>query len=245
MGAQPPSARILGSLWSSPVEPALAELLPRTWEEVAALRQRLAAHLDRAPRRLEGRVDPAAIVRGEIVAMGPGSVIEAGAVVHESCRLVLGANSRLRSTSLVRDEVVIGRDCSIGAYCEVARSLMLDRTALGHWVFVGDSVLGADNMLAGAVFIANSSLHAGRTIRIAVHGAKLDTGVDHLGMLSGDGVRFGASVLVTPGAIVMPGLTLPPGVVLHGVVDRPRASALMERFQQQWCRDPGETPDTT
>ena len=225
---------LLASLWQRPADDPVSDLLPNRWDEVFSLRDRLKDYLDRCPRRLHGTIDPAAIVRGEIVSMGPGSVIEAGAVVHESCRLVLGANSRLRSTSLARDEVVVGSDCLIGAYCELARCIVGSRTATGHWVFVGDSVLGANNMLAGAVFIANTTLREGRTIRVSTPEGEIDSGRTHLGMLSGDGVRFGAQVLVSPGTVVHPGLIVPPGSVLQGIVDEGRTRALMAQFRTAW-----------
>jgi hypothetical protein len=44
-----------------------------------------------APLHMKGTIDPAALVRGKIVSMGEGSVIEAGAMIHHSCRLILGA----------------------------------------------------------------------------------------------------------------------------------------------------------
>jgi NDP-sugar pyrophosphorylase family protein len=202
------------------------------------MRARLRQYLDSAPRRNEGSVDPQAIVRGEIVQLGPGSVVEAGAIVHESCRLALGANSRLRAGSLVRDEVVIGADCTIGAYCEVARSLLLPGTALGHWVFVGDSVIGADNMLAGAVFVANSMLDEGKTVGVHLSSGRWDSGLTHMGTLSGDGVRFGGSVLCCPGAVVLPGVRVAPRSVVHGLLDQARAASQMEAFVDRWCRIP-------
>ncbi len=229
-----PSAAVLGTLWKRPDDDAFAELLPTTWEQAFALSERLRAHVDAAPRRLEGTVDSAAIVRGEIVSMGPGSVIEAGAIVHESCRLVLGQGSRLRSTSLVRDDVVIGPGCLVGAYCELARAILGAGTALGHWVFVADSILGADSMLGGAAFLANSALTKGRTIRVSTPEMRFDSKCLHLGVLSGDGVRFGVQALASPGTIIAPGLEVPPRVVLNGYVDAARIKVLRRRFMNEW-----------
>lgn len=229
-----PGAEVLGSLWARPADEAFAGLLPSSWEEVFSLQARLRDYVDRCPRRLEGRIDAAAVVRGEVVSMAPGSVIEAGAIVHESCRLVLGEGSCLRSTSLVRDDVVIGPGCLVGAYCELARAVLGARTALGHWVFVADSIVGADNMLGGAVFIANSALSKGRTIRVSTPEKRFDSGCTRLGMLSGDGVRFGVQALVSPGAILAPGLEVPPRVVLNGYVDAAETRRLMRRFMAEW-----------
>ena len=114
-------------------------------------------------------------------------------------------------------------------HCEVARSLLLSRTLLGHYVYVADSILGRDVMVAGYVGIANTTLGQG-AVKLQSGPVRIDSGRSHLGALVGDGVRFGASSLVCPGCIVAPGLTLPPAVVLHGTIDRARRERLMRRF---------------
>src|SRR5262249_40937230 len=101
---------LIRSLWSGPFEAALADLLPTDPQRLAAFYDRLRAYVAGVPRLLAGTIDPAACVQGEIVSMGPGSLIEAGAIVHRSCRLVLGANSVVRAGAVLRDEVVVGPD---------------------------------------------------------------------------------------------------------------------------------------
>jgi UDP-3-O-[3-hydroxymyristoyl] glucosamine N-acyltransferase len=59
--------------------------------------------------------------------MGVDSHIESGAVIHKSCRLILGARSVVRAGAVLRDEVVVGSDCLVGAHCEVVRSVLLGR----------------------------------------------------------------------------------------------------------------------
>jgi UDP-3-O-[3-hydroxymyristoyl] glucosamine N-acyltransferase len=174
-------------------------------------------------------------VRGEIVSMGEGSVIEAGAVIHESCRLVLGPGSRIRAGAVLRGEVVVGAECLIGVHCEVFRSLLLGpRTQLGHFVLLADSVVGADVSVAGNVVFASSMVKGGRTVSLKHGGRKIETGRSHLGALVGDGVRLGASTTLCPGCMVTPGLDLPPAVVLHGTIDAPRRAALMRKFLADW-----------
>jgi NDP-sugar pyrophosphorylase family protein len=229
---------VLRSLWRPPEEARLAELLPRDGAALAGFHSRLQAYIRATPRRAAGFVDHAAIVRGEIVDQGPDSVIEAGAIVHESCRLVLGAGSRVRSGAVLRDEVVIGPRCQIGVHCEVTRTVIVGpETYLGHYVFAGDSIVGGHAMLAGNVFIANTKIAASRTVEVRLGSARLDSGRDHLGALVGDRVKFGASTTLCPGCIVLPGLSLPPGVVLHGTIDGARRAALMRRFRRSWAAD--------
>jgi len=225
------------SLWTIPPESPLAELLPRDAETLRDFYPRLRDYVSRAPRVRAGAIDPAAIVQGDIISMGEGSTIEAGAIVHSSCRLVLGARSSVRAGALLRDEVVVGDDCLVGAHCEVVRSVLVGPgTLLGHFIYLADSIVGRDVNIAGNVWVANTTIKGSTagTIPIAFRGEKIDSGRTHLGMLAGDGVRFGASTTVCPGCIVLPGLQLPPSVTLYGTIDAARRHALMKHFFKTW-----------
>jgi UDP-3-O-[3-hydroxymyristoyl] glucosamine N-acyltransferase len=226
---------LIRSLWTGAPELPLAELLPTDPESLGNFYQRLREQVAAAPRVCAGFVDPAACVQGEIVAMGPGSVIEAGAIIHRSCRLILGANSVVRAGAVLRDEVVVGPDSMVGVHCEVVRSLLLGpSTQLGHFVYLADSILGGHVMVAGNTWVANRTVGQADTIALIYDGHRVDSGRSHLGVLVGDGVRFGASTTVCPGCIVLPGLTLPPSVTLEGVIDGRRRRLLMRHFSTTW-----------
>ena len=221
-------------LWTAPAEPA-ARILPRDAQTLSGFYAALQQLVADAPRRVLGRIDPAAIVRGEIVSMGRDSVIEAGAIVHESCRLILGPGSRVRSGAVLRDEVVVGADCLIGVQCEVVRSVILGpATYVGHFVFLADSILGREVNVAGNVVTANTPVRPGRGVNLRYRGERIDSGRSHLGVLAGDGVRLGASTTICPGCVITPGLALPPHVVLYGTIDAVRREALMRRFFTEW-----------
>lgn len=226
---------LLGTLWTRPTGDPLAALLPRDPDTLADFYPRLQKFVTVAPRRIGGTVDPAAIVRGDIVSMGPGSVIEAGAVIHESCRLVLGPRSRIRSGAVLRDEVVVGADSLIGVHCEVFRSVLLGpRSLVGHFSLVADSIIGREVFVSGNVIFASSAQPKGRTVNLKYRGAKIDSRRTHLGALVGDGVQLGASTTLCPGCIVAPGLVLPPHVVLYGTIEARQRASLMQRFFEAW-----------
>ncbi len=227
-------ASALRALWPSVTDAPLRELLPRDLESLRDFYPRFQQFVGNAPRKLEGTIDPAAIVRGDIISMGPGSVIEAGAIVEKSCRLILGPNCRVRGGSLLRDEVVAGADVLIGSHCDVARSVLLDGAALGHSIVFNDSIAGARSLLSAFIGTANTHLTPKKEITIRTATGNVPTGRTYFGALLGDGVRIGSSAALSPGTIVLPELTIPSGAVLIGIIDAARRTQLMHDFFERW-----------
>lgn len=226
---------LLSGLWQSATDERLRAILPHDLQSLTDFYPKLQDYVRSAPRRIEGSIDPAATVRGEIVSMGPGSIIEPGAVIQESCRLILGAGSSVRSGAVLRDEVVVGDDCMIGVHCEIVRSVILGpATALGHNVFLGDSIVGARALLSAYLAFANVQIRPGAGVSMRLNEEKVETGRTKLGALVGDDVRIGASTTVCPGTIIAPGLLFPPGQVLVGYVDQARRDRLVSRFFERW-----------
>lgn len=228
-------AAALGALWPSVSDERVRALLPRDLDALRDFYPRLQQFVSDTPRRLEGSIDPAAIVRGDIISMARGSVIEAGAIVDQSCRLILGARSRVRAGAILRDEIVAGDDCLIGAHCDLARSVLLGpRTAFGHSIVFNDGIAGADVLLSAFIGAANTHITPGKEIAIRTRAGRAATGRTYLSALLGDGVRIGSNATLSPGTIVMPQLTIPAAAVLIGIIDAARRDELMRDFFQRW-----------
>jgi hypothetical protein len=76
--ASPSVFDLLGTLWDASCEEPFADLLPRDRESLARFYERLRAFVESMPGAAQGRIDPGACVEGEIVSMGPGSVMCSG-----------------------------------------------------------------------------------------------------------------------------------------------------------------------
>lgn len=126
------------------------------------------------------------------------AIIKGPAIISAHC--FIGANAYLRG-GLFLDEHV-----SIGPACEVKTSFLFAHSALGHFNFVGDSVLGASvNLEAGAVVANHYNERADKKVCVTVDGTRRETGVSKFGALIGDDCKIGANAVLSPGTVLPPG----------------------------------------
>src|SRR5690348_11757830 len=72
----------------------------------------------------------------------PDAVVEQGAVVKPPA--VIGSGCFVAAHAYLRGGVVLGDRVTVGPGVEIKSSLIGPGTALAHFNFVGDSILGAD-----------------------------------------------------------------------------------------------------
>jgi NDP-sugar pyrophosphorylase family protein len=125
----------------------------------------------------------------------PDAVIEPGAMLKPP--VVIGAGCFIAAHAYLRGGVVLGDGVSVGLGVEVKSSLIGPGSALAHFNFIGDSILGADVNLEAGVVIANH------------WNERPDAGRIKFGALIGDHCRIGANAVLSPGTILKPGTVVP------------------------------------
>jgi len=129
-----------------------------------------------------------AIVEEHVILKGP-IIISAGCFI--------GAHAYLRNGVFLSDKVTVGPGC------EIKSSLVFSNTALAHFNFVGDSIIGSFvNMEAGAVIANHYNERKDKSITIVVNGQPVETGQTKFGALIGDHVKIGANAVLSPGTIL-------------------------------------------
>ena len=125
----------------------------------------------------------------------PDAIVEPGAVVKPP--VAIGARCFVAAHAYLRGGVVLGDGVTIGPGVEVKSCLVGRGSALAHFNFIGDSILGAGvNLEAGAV--------------VANHwNERPDAGRRKFGALIGDRCRIGANAVLSPGTILAPGTVVP------------------------------------
>lgn len=126
------------------------------------------------------------------------AIVKGPAIISKNC--FVGANCYLRGG------VFLGESVSLGPGCEVKTSFIFPHSALGHFNFAGDSIIGSHvNMEAGSVIANHYNERKDKTIFLMIDGKPYASGVTKFGALVGDHTKIGANAVLSPGTILTPG----------------------------------------
>ena len=126
------------------------------------------------------------------------NVIFKGAVIV-SAKCFIGAHA------YIRGGVFFGEQCVVGPGCEVKSAAIMKNSALAHFNFVGDSLIGSGvNMEAGSIIANHFNEREDKTIYGMIDGKKTMLGVIKFGAVVGDNSKIGANAVLTPGTILAP-----------------------------------------
>lgn len=142
-------------------------------------------------------------IAGE-VAIHRTARVETGAILKGP--LVIGAGCFIASHAYLRGGVFLASEVTIGPGCEVKASFIGPGSALAHFNFVGDSIVGSGvNLEAGAVIANHWNEREDKSISVVVDGSLVATHTEKFGALVGDGARIGANAVLSPGTLLSPG----------------------------------------
>lgn len=123
------------------------------------------------------------------------TILKGTIIISEGC--FVGAHA------YIRGGVFLGNQSLIGPGCEVKSSIILKNSALAHFNFVGDSLVGSMvNMEAGSVIANHYNERNDKTITVLIDGNKTQINVIKFGALVGDHTRIGANAVLSPGTIL-------------------------------------------
>ena len=160
---------------------------------------------------IEGSVSDRATIEGRLV-LGAGSRILPGVYIEGN--VVIGRNCKIGPNCYLRGSTAIGDGCHVGQSVEIMNCILMDKVAVGHLSYVGDSILGARTNLGAGTITANFR-HDGGSHRSMVQGQLLDTGRRKFGAILGDDVHTGIHTSLYPGRKLWPGTSTLPGTVVQ------------------------------
>ncbi|KKR32470.1 MAG: Transferase, LpxA family [Candidatus Falkowbacteria bacterium GW2011_GWF2_39_8] len=140
--------------------------------------------------------------------------------------IAIHKTAKIEEGVILKDAVIIGKDCFIGAGAylrggvfldenvvvgpksEIKASFIFRKSRIAHFNFIGNSIIGEDvNFEAGAVIANyfNEREEGKKEIKSMLENKIVNTGTEKFGALVGDGSRIGANAVLNPGSILLPG----------------------------------------
>jgi NDP-sugar pyrophosphorylase family protein len=137
------------------------------------------------------------------IAIHISAKIEEGVIIKGPA--IISPNCFIAAHAYLRGGVFIGDSVTIGPGCEIKTSIILANSALAHFNFAGDSLIGSFvNMEAGSVIANHYNEREQKEITVFVDGKSILTGSHKFGALIGDHTKIGANAVLSPGTILAP-----------------------------------------
>ncbi len=151
----------------------------------------------------------------KISGLGPDYKIFNNVAIHESVIIdshailkgpaIISAHCFVGAHSYLRGGVFLDEYVSLGPGCEVKTSFIFSHTALAHFNFVGDSIVGSRvNLEAGAIIANHFNEREDKTIFVLLDGKRFAADGQKFGALVGDGTKIGANAVLSPGTVLQP-----------------------------------------
>lgn len=119
--------------------------------------------------------------------------------------IIIAGGCFIGAHAYIRGGVFVGEKSVIGPGCEVKSSLIMSGSALAHFNFVGDSLIGSYvNMEAGSIIANHYNERLDKTIYVMINKKKTTIDVTKFGALVGDHSKIGANAVLSPGTILNP-----------------------------------------
>ncbi len=162
--------------------------------------------------RLPHRISRGAKIGKGVILVGK-MIIEEGATIYENAVIkgpaYIGRNVLVGNDALVREGTSLEEDSRVGAFSEIKDSIFFPHSSLGSG-FIASSIIGENCRLAHGFISANRRFDR-QTIKVKVKGNKVDTGLDDLGVIMGEGVQAGIGVGTMPGVTIGQKVKIGPG----------------------------------
>ncbi len=163
---------------------------------------------------IKGKVDDRANVGPEVY-VAEGAMVEAFATIQGPAWI--GSGTTVRAGAYLRNNVIIGDDCTLGNSSEFKNCLLFNKCEVPHFNYVGDSILGYRAHLGAGVICSNVRLDR-TSVKLSLDGEVIDTGLRKFGALVGDATEVGCNSVLTPGTILGRGCILYPNTHWKGVL---------------------------
>lgn len=138
------------------------------------------------------------------VAIHKTAIVESGAILKAP--VIISEKCMIAAHAYLRGGVYLLASSRIGPGCEIKSSIIFCNSAIAHFNFIGDSLIGNNvNFEAGSIIANHYNEKENKEITLSFEGEMIYTGSQKFGALVGDHCRIGANAVLSPGTILQPG----------------------------------------
>jgi UDP-N-acetylglucosamine diphosphorylase / glucose-1-phosphate thymidylyltransferase / UDP-N-acetylgalactosamine diphosphorylase / glucosamine-1-phosphate N-acetyltransferase / galactosamine-1-phosphate N-acetyltransferase len=136
-----------------------------------------------------------------------GVAIHRSAVIEQNVVLkgpvIIGKNCFIAANAYIREGVFLAASVKIGPASEIKQSIIFPGTAMAHFNYIGNSIVGRNvNFEAGSIAANHYNEREERSIPVLYDSQIVETGVEKFGSLIGDHSKIGANAVLSPGTIL-------------------------------------------
>jgi NDP-sugar pyrophosphorylase family protein len=138
------------------------------------------------------------------IAIHKTAVIESNVILKPP--VIIGPKCFIGANAYVRGGVWLTDHVTIGTGCEIKSSAIFPNSAIAHFNFIGDSIIGRDiNFEAGSITANHYNERKDKSIFVSYNGQIIEAKTQKFGAIVGDHSKIGANAVLSPGTILSKG----------------------------------------
>ena len=135
------------------------------------------------------------------IAIHKTAIVEKNAILKAP--LIIEENCFVAANACLRNGVFLSKNVKIGMGVEIKSSIILNNSAVAHFNFIGDSIIGENvNFEAGSITANHFNERENKEIFVKIDDNVINTKVVKFGSLVGDYSKIGANAVLSPGTIL-------------------------------------------
>ena len=135
------------------------------------------------------------------IAIHKTAIVEKNAILKAP--LIIEENCFVAANACLRNGVFLSKNVKIGMGVEIKSSIILNNSAIAHFNFIGDSIIGENvNFEAGSITANHFNEREYKEIFVKIDDNIINTKVVKFGSLVGDFSKIGANSVLSPGTIL-------------------------------------------
>jgi NDP-sugar pyrophosphorylase family protein len=135
------------------------------------------------------------------IAIHKNATIESGVILKGS--IIISEHCYIGANAYLRGPIFLGIAVMIGPSAEVKQSVIFDKSAIAHFNYIGNSMIGSSvNFETGSICTNHFNERQDKRIFIKHNNQLIDTHTEKFGALVGDYAKIGANAVLSPGTIL-------------------------------------------